>query len=75
VAQWTAPDRVVTYQVQDGRLVRWDETGGITTTIANHVTALIVAQDTTYLNQVHITITLSYRNFTATYNFVGVKPS
>lgn len=86
VAQWGLPDRVITYQVQDvgtgrGRLVRWDETGGITTTIAEHVTALTVTPDPSYPNQVQIQITLSYpnypnyRTFTATFVLVGVKPS
>ena len=71
LAEWGDPDSVITYQVQDGNLVRWDESAGTTFTVARYVQQLQLA-DTG--NGVEIKLTFAYRNLTRTYTLVGLDP-
>ena len=66
---------VITYQLQANLLVRSNSSTGVTTTIATHVTGFSVAQDPNDANQVDIQITISFREFTATYSLIGVSPA
>ncbi|MGP0068668.1 MAG: hypothetical protein ACLQGP_34340 [Isosphaeraceae bacterium] len=65
---------VISYQLSGNHLVRSNSSTGVTTTIAAYVTGFSVAQDPNNANQVDIQITISFRNFTATYTLIGVSP-
>jgi hypothetical protein len=39
-ADWAAPDTVIVYEAQSGRLVRWDQSAGTTFTAARHLAGL-----------------------------------
>lgn len=71
LAEWGAPDTVITYEVQDGNLVRWDESSGTLFTVARYVQQMqLTSQD----NGVEIKLTFAYRNLTRTYTLVGLDP-
>jgi prepilin-type N-terminal cleavage/methylation domain-containing protein len=57
------------------QLVRFDSSTGVTTTTANYVTAFSVAPEPGNAANVQITLTITFRNFAATYTLIGVKPS
>jgi prepilin-type N-terminal cleavage/methylation domain-containing protein len=60
---------------EGNQLVRLDSSTNVTTTIANYVTGFSVAPEPANSANVQITITIAYRNFTATYTLIGVSPS
>jgi Tfp pilus assembly protein PilW len=64
----------ITYQLSGNQLVRYDSTSGVTTTIANYVTAFSVEQDPNNPSQALIQITIAFRYFNATYTLIGVNP-
>ncbi len=67
---------VVSYQLQDNRLVRSNSSTGVTTTIANYVSGFSVQPEPgSPSNQILINITFTFRNFTSTYSLIGVSPS
>jgi type II secretory pathway pseudopilin PulG len=66
---------VISYQRQGNLLVRSNSSTLVTTTIANYVTGFSVEPDPGNPNNVHINITIAFRNFTATYTLIGVTPS
>ncbi len=70
-ADWVAPDVVITYDVQDGRLVRTDSTTFTTFTVADHVTQFKVIDQGT---GVRIELTLESRNINRTYTLVTQDP-
>jgi prepilin-type N-terminal cleavage/methylation domain-containing protein len=57
------------------QLVRFDSSTGVTTTTANYVTAFSVAPEPGNAANVQITLTITFRNFAATYTLIGVNPS
>jgi type II secretory pathway component PulJ len=57
------------------QLVRFDSSTGVTTTTANYVTTFSVAPEPGNAANVQITLTITFRNFAATYTLIGVKPS
>ena len=67
-ADWAAPDTVIVYQVQSGRLVRWDQAANTTFTVARHVDALVV-QDLG--DRVKISLTFRYRGVSRTYTLIA----
>jgi type II secretory pathway pseudopilin PulG len=71
VAEWGDPDTVITYQIQDGNLVRWDEQSGTVFTVARNVQEWHLDDQGT---GVEIRLTFSYRNMTRTYTLVGLDP-
>ena len=71
LAQWGDPDTVITYEVQDGNLVRWDERAGTTFVVARNVQQLELEDLGT---GVQIKLTFAYRNWTRTYTLVGLDP-
>jgi type II secretory pathway pseudopilin PulG len=71
LADWGDTDTVITYLVQDGNLVRWDETAGTTFVVAHNVQSWEL---TDLGNGVEIRITFSYRTITRTYTLVGLDP-
>jgi type II secretory pathway component PulJ len=70
-ADWGPPDTVIAYLVDDGRLVRWDQTANTMFTVAQNVDRLEVhpVGDT-----LQIQLTFRYRNLTRTCTFVARTP-
>jgi prepilin-type N-terminal cleavage/methylation domain-containing protein len=71
LADWGEPDTVISYEVQDGNLVRWDERSGTTFTVAQNVQQMELAEQG---NGVEIKLTFAYHNITRTYTLVGLDP-
>jgi prepilin-type N-terminal cleavage/methylation domain-containing protein len=72
-ANWWSPDTVISYQLDDGNLTRWDHRNKIGYTVAQHVSDLTVFDLGN--GSVQVQITFSYRNVTSTYTFVARDPS
>ena len=68
---------VIKYEwlAEGNQLVRFDSSTSVTTTIANHVTGFSVEPEPANSANVQITITITFRNFTATYTLIGVNPT
>jgi hypothetical protein len=67
---------VIIYQLENNRPVRFNSSTGVTTTIANYVNAFSVQPEpSSPSNQIAINLTITFRNFTATYALIGVRPS
>jgi hypothetical protein len=66
---------VISYQLEGNLLVRTNFSTGVSTAVARYVTGFSAAADPNNANQVSITITIAYRNFTTTFTLVGVNPS
>jgi hypothetical protein len=66
---------VISYQLEGNVLVRTNSSTGVSTTVARYVTGFSAATEPNNANQVSITITIAYRNFTTTFTLVGVSPS
>jgi hypothetical protein len=71
LADWGDPDTVITYEVQDGNLVRWNESSGTTFTVARYVQQLQVADDG---SGVEIRLRFVHRNLDRTYTLIGLEP-
>ena len=71
LADWAAPDVVITYYVESKKLIRWDETSGMTFTVARDVDNLAL---TNLGNRVQIKLTFEYRKFNQTYTMIGIDP-
>lgn len=71
-AEWGAPDTVITYEVVNASLVRWNQTADSTFVVAGHVTDFVL----TDLGGGHLRIELTFtcRNITRTYTFIAVDP-
>ncbi len=69
--EWGTPDTVIRYFVDDGKLIRWNETTDTMFVVANLVEEMEVVD---LGSAVQIRITFSYRNLTRAYTFVGVDP-
>jgi type II secretory pathway component PulJ len=67
LADWGAPDTVVTYEVQDRRLIRADKTAETAVVLADSVDRIRLEQR---LERITIELTLSFRGFQRTYTFV-----
>jgi hypothetical protein len=65
---------VITYQLNRNQLVRYNSTSGVTTTIANYVTAFSVEPNPNNASQALIQITIAFRYFKSTYTLIGVNP-
>lgn len=70
-ADWGWPDTVIVYEVQDHRLVRWDQSTSTIHTLARHVQQLDV-QDLG--DRVQLKITFQYRGITPTYTLIARDP-
>lgn len=66
---------VITYQLQGNLLVRTNSSTGLTTTVSRYVTAFSAVTDPDNSNQVILTISITYRNFTSTFTLIGVAPT
>jgi hypothetical protein len=66
---------VISYQLDDNQLVRTNASTGLSTTVARYVTGFSAASNPNNVNQVVITLTIAYRNFTSTFTLIGVPPS
>lgn len=68
---WAAPDRVVVYEVQSGKLVRWDQANGTTFVVARYV------EDFRLENLgdcVRITLSFRFRTVARTFTLVARAP-
>src|SRR5262249_39990475 len=70
-AEWADPDTVISYFVEDGNLVRWNESAGTTFIVARYAQQLAVAEET---NGVQLQITFSLHDLTRTYTLIGLDP-
>jgi type II secretory pathway pseudopilin PulG len=67
--EWTDPDTVISYQVDNGNLIRWNELSGATFVVARYVDSLELSD----VNEgVEIRLTYTFRKVTRTYTLVGV---
>ena len=71
LAEWADPDTVISYQVQGGSLVRWDENAGTSFVVARYVDSMQLVDQG---NGVEIKLTFIYRGTTRTYTLVGLGP-
>ncbi len=71
----TPPVITISYQLEGNQLVRTNSSTGVSTTVARYVTGFSAATNPTNVNQVVITLTITYRNYTSTFTLVGVSPS
>lgn len=72
IADWSAPDYVVSYYAQDGNLIRWDEDSGLTSVVARDIAAF-ETQDLGN-RQVELRMTFTYRNLSQTYTLIARDP-
>jgi hypothetical protein len=66
---------IVTYELLGDQLVRSNQTSGVSTTIARHVTGFSVGSNPGNAAQAMITITVTFRYFTSTYTLIGISPT
>lgn len=71
-ADWAAPDLVVTYYVDNHRLIRWDEDSGATFVAARDVDSLEVTDLGD--GQVQIQLTFLFRQISQTYTLIASDP-
>ncbi len=71
LADWGSPDTVITYEVQDNRLIRSNKKAETVFAVAADVARMQLKQQ---LNQITIGLTFSFREFTQTYTFVADSP-
>jgi hypothetical protein len=64
----------ITYQQSGNNLVRYNSSSGVTTTVATYVTAFSVGPNPDNESQALIQITVSFRNYAATYTLIGISP-
>ena len=67
-ADWGSPDTVITYAVEDGRLIRSDKKTETRFAVADNVDRMRLQQR---LGRITIELTLSFRAFTQTYTFLA----
>jgi type II secretory pathway component PulJ len=72
IADWAAPDLIVTYYVDSNRLVRWDEDSGTTFIVARDLDSF----EATDLGggQVQLDLTFQFRNINQTYHLIASDP-
>jgi hypothetical protein len=66
---------VVTYEQNGDQLLRSNQSTGMTTTIARHVTAFSVGPNPENAAQAQIIMTITFRYFSATYTLYGISPT
>ena len=70
-ADWASPDTVVTYHVENERLVRTNQQTGTSLVVADNVDQIQLADQA---DGVTIDLTLTYRNVTRTHTIVAKDP-
>jgi type II secretory pathway component PulJ len=70
-ADWSSPDTVITYLLEEDRLVRWDQTANTTFTVARYLDRLEVRSAGSNLQ---IVLTFVYRNLSRTYTLEASSP-
>jgi hypothetical protein len=71
----TSDSIVIGYQLHGNVLVRTNYSTNVATTVARYVTGFSAVADPDNFNQVLITLTIAYQNFTTTFTLIGVAPS
>lgn len=71
IADWAAPDSVIIYQVEDGRLIRTQQLTDSTVTIAHHVDKMQLSQEA---GEMEIQLQFTYRNYTCTHTLIARIP-
>jgi hypothetical protein len=66
---------VVTYQQIGDQLVRTNQSSGVTTTVARHVTKFLVGPSAENPAYAQIEITVAFRYFSSTYTLIGISPT
>jgi hypothetical protein len=66
---------LITYQLSGDQLIRTNQSSGVTTTVARHVTDFSVGTDPANAALAQINITITYRYFSASYTLYGVSPT
>lgn len=72
VANWSAPDYVVSYYLDSNKLIRWNENAGTTFVVARDVDTFEVLD--LGGDQVQINLTFQYRTVTQTYTLIARDP-
>jgi hypothetical protein len=70
-ADWGSPDTVITYAVEDGKLVRTNQAASTAFVVASNVTAMGVEEQGT---GARIQLTFSFRDVERTYTLITVDP-
>jgi prepilin-type N-terminal cleavage/methylation domain-containing protein len=71
MADWTAPDTVIAYDLEGSALVRRDQTAGTSFVVAQNVSSLIVED---LGGACQITLTFVYRNISQSYQMIAQDP-
>jgi hypothetical protein len=66
---------IVTYELSGDQLVRVNQSSGVSTTIARHVTGFSVGTNPGNAAQAMIEITVTFRYFSSTYTLFGISPT
>jgi hypothetical protein len=66
---------VITYQLSGDKLVRFNSSTGVTTTIARYVTAFAVGSNAEDASQAEIQLTVAFRYFKSTFTLIGISPT
>jgi prepilin-type N-terminal cleavage/methylation domain-containing protein len=70
-ADWAAPDTVISYEVDNARLVRLNQTAGTSFVVAQNVGSFLVEN---LGSECQITVTFVYRNYSQTYQLIAQDP-
>lgn len=71
-ADWNAPDLVVSYYVEDGKLIRWNEDTEATYVVARDVASFGAVDQGD--GTVELTLTFQYRQVTQAYTLIARDP-
>ncbi|HWA98135.1 MAG TPA: hypothetical protein VG713_06565 [Pirellulales bacterium] len=71
LADWGAPDQVIMYQLVGNALVRWNQTNGNETVVAQNVESLIAE---TSGDTLELILTFACQGITQTYTLVAQRP-
>jgi hypothetical protein len=66
---------VITYQLSGDKLMRFNSSTGVTTTIARYVTAFAVGSNAEDASQAEIQFTVTFRYFKSTFTLIGISPT
>jgi len=70
-ADWASPDTVISYRLEDGRLIRSDQQTSTARAVADGVSQIALGEQS---DGVTIQLTFNYRNVTRTYTIVAKDP-
>jgi type II secretory pathway component PulJ len=71
VADWVSPDTVIRYYVEDGKLIRWNETADTLFYVASNVESLVPSE---LGSEVRIDLTFTFRDVSQVYTLIAENP-